>query len=476
MGALERARAGRRHALATAQRAAAAAAAAAAGTPGARLPRALTAYEVLLARDEVRRAQHTAAMEAAMGVSGVARETLRQAETFFVWMESVLELEEEEGAAAAAAAGLARGALAAGGATVAAGATGEAAATTATAARAPGAAACESGVGGAAGAAAPAGGPPPPLGDVLRDIDASVGRIVPALRSKRADIEAVARRWERVRIVSVFTPHALSKLTTCDAVTAFCTLVSCVTCELVTWPAYSVGPEERERDVTMAAAASAAATASTSIMGNQSEVGAAAGAAGATEASAAAAADAAEAAEALSRRALRAASALPSLSRLTAAAAAAAIVTATTTAPGDGALLAGLSTSSSVWPATVDLSAALPAGVEETLTGRGAVLGAAAAAAAASQVAAEAGAGAAGGYASSAHHSAAAAAAAVARVRARAAPAEEELARLQPVLRDSQARLGAVRGRARDHLAREVRGTFHAAGRADNPVVCRGWD
>ena len=51
---------------------------------------------MLLAKDEPRRARHAAAMEATMAVNAAAAETMRQAEMFFTWMESVLDLEEQE--------------------------------------------------------------------------------------------------------------------------------------------------------------------------------------------------------------------------------------------------------------------------------------------------------------------------------------------------------------------------------------------
>jgi hypothetical protein len=145
--------------------------------------------------------------------SPTAAETTRQAGTFFTWIASVLELEEQEeqelGAAAAAGAGAGAGATgeARGEAVGAAAAAAEAAAAGGIAlhghtSSTSGAGALEARGGESitvSGAVSVPRGEALLLGVALRDVEEAARRAGPALRSKRGDVEAVARRWERER-------------------------------------------------------------------------------------------------------------------------------------------------------------------------------------------------------------------------------------------------------------------------------------
>jgi hypothetical protein len=490
-------------------------------------------------------------MEATMAVNAAAAETMRQAEMFFTWMESVLDLEEqEEGDGEGDRVGMGPGVERTdmyGGHTISAGAETSVAAARVAAtafaddghsAHAPttGAGDVDGGgdiVGGgglfargvsphggiehtAAAAAAQTAHHPRafPLGTALREVEEAVRLVGPALRARRADIEVVARRWERER-------------------------------------------EQVGASAGVAAAAAAAATtavpyATAGVAGVSTDgVGVGRGDVGD-----AAAAAAAEAGETLSRRAMRAAKALPSLARFKAEAAADAVgaIPAFTTssfaaasvgptssdsphAAGPGAVRGTLSVRShrggggdgleGLTFTTADPMARFPRGVEEALTARGAIFvgptssmsrqardasstaneyyppgarmeverdgsggeqtrdevgptrdaasrrsddaagrdrGRGTAGAPVSKATekrtAAAVATARGGRGTSTATAAAAAAAATAAAAEGVETAAGEISRLQIILCESEARLEATRSRAREYLARKVQGTF----------------
>jgi hypothetical protein len=87
--ALERARAARRIAVHDAQTSAT-------DGRGASVRRAMTATEIRLAKDKDARGRCTAAMRAVLVTKDAATETVALAETFWAWMRSVLELDEKE--------------------------------------------------------------------------------------------------------------------------------------------------------------------------------------------------------------------------------------------------------------------------------------------------------------------------------------------------------------------------------------------
>ena len=87
--ALERARAARRIAVHDAQTSAT-------DGRGASVRRAMTATEIRLAKDKDARGRCTAAMRAVLVTKDAASETVALAETFWAWMRSVLELDEKE--------------------------------------------------------------------------------------------------------------------------------------------------------------------------------------------------------------------------------------------------------------------------------------------------------------------------------------------------------------------------------------------
>ena len=169
--ALERARAARRIAVHDAQTSAT-------DGRGASPRRAMTATEIRLAKDKDARGRCMAAMRAVLVTKDAASETVALAETFWAWMRSVLELDEKEKTARAKDAKDAKKKKA------------EESKRSSSSRRADVTDANENDT---------SNDSLEHLSSRLRDLELAARRVGPNLRSRRRDVETVARTWRRTR-------------------------------------------------------------------------------------------------------------------------------------------------------------------------------------------------------------------------------------------------------------------------------------
>jgi hypothetical protein len=170
--ALERARAARRIAVHDAQTSAT-------DGRGASVRRAMTATEIRLAKDKDARGRCTAAMRAVLVTKDAALQTVALAETFWAWMRSVLELDEKEKTARAKDAKDAKKMKAE-----------ESKLLRSSSRRADVTDANENDT---------SNDSLEHLSSRLRDLELAARRVGPNLRSRRRDVETVARTWRRTR-------------------------------------------------------------------------------------------------------------------------------------------------------------------------------------------------------------------------------------------------------------------------------------
>jgi len=169
--ALERARAARRIAVHDAQTSAT-------DGRGASPRRAMTATEIRLAKDKDARGRCMAAMRAVLVTKDAASETVALAETFWAWMRSVLELDEKEKTARAKDAKDAKKKKA------------EESKRSSSSRRGDVTDANENDT---------SNDSLEHLSSRLRDLELAARRVGPNLRSRRRDVETVARTWRRTR-------------------------------------------------------------------------------------------------------------------------------------------------------------------------------------------------------------------------------------------------------------------------------------
>ena len=191
--ALERARAARRIAVFDAQTR---------STDGRGRPRAtaMTATEIRLAKDKDARGRCMAAMRAVLVTKDAAKETVALAETFWAWMRSVLELDEKEKNAQKA-----KDAFAA---------------KTKTEKETKQSSSSRLNVADASNRDDTSNDPLEHLSSRLCDLELAARRVGPTLRSRRRDVETVARTWRTTREATredVQRSAALSALATAAA-------------------------------------------------------------------------------------------------------------------------------------------------------------------------------------------------------------------------------------------------------------------